>query len=112
MQLAAQDRLTAGDVRNAAENAWWAANFTAKAHTGVAPADFRETGRGLRSLAASEPSVRGLSNRYYSLRAVLHEECYDSGMCEPIEEVVRFIRETADYIRDAERLAERKGDED
>ena len=108
MQLAAQDRLSAGDVRNAAENAWWAANFAAKAivvaRTGVMPLDFRDAGRKLGALASSEIDVRDLSSRYYSLRVVLHEECYDSGMCEPIEEVVRLIRETADYIRNAERL--------
>jgi hypothetical protein len=110
MQLAAQDRLSAGDVRNAAENAWWAANFAAKAlivaRTGVMPLNFRDTGRGLGAMASSEPGVRDLSSRYYSLRVVLHEECYDSGMCEPIEGTVRLIRETADLIQDAERLAE------
>ena len=95
-----QDRLSAGDVRNAAENAWWVANFAAKAlivaRTGVMPLNFRDTGGGLGAMASSEPGVRDLSSRYYSLRVVLHEECYDSGMCEPIEGTVRLIRETAD----------------
>ena len=36
---------------------------------------------------------------------VLHGDCFYTGLCEPIEDTERLIRETADYIEQARRLA-------
>ena len=35
-----------------------------------------------------------------------HGECFYNGLCDPLEDTERRIRRTADYIDDAERLAE------
>ena len=44
--------------------------------------------------------------RYYTRQGTLHGHCFYMGLCDPIEETERRIRETADYIEDAQRLAE------
>ena len=33
-------------------------------------------------------------------------ECFYNGLCDPLDDTERRIRETSDYIEDAERLAE------
>ena len=43
--------------------------------------------------------------RYYTRQCHLHGDCFYAGLCEPIDDTERRIRETADYIDDAERLA-------
>ena len=48
--------------------------------------------------------VRG----YYARQGSLHGHCFYMGLCDPLEETERRIRETGDYIGDAERLAERE----
>ena len=37
---------------------------------------------------------------------MLHGECFYLGLCDPVSITERRIRETADYIDDAEALAE------
>ena len=49
-----------------------------------------------------------LVRRYYTRQGSLHGHCFYMGLCDPLEETERRIRETADYIDDAERLAERE----
>ena len=44
--------------------------------------------------------------RYYTRQGTLHGHCFYMVLCDPIEETERRIRETADYIEDAQRLAE------
>ena len=43
--------------------------------------------------------------RYYTRQGRLHGGCFYNGLCDPIEDTERRIRETADYIGDAERMA-------
>ncbi len=49
--------------------------------------------------------VDRLVGRFYSRQAQLHGECFYLGLCEPAEATARRIRETSDYIADAENLA-------
>ena len=101
--------LAEGDIRDAAEKAWCAAKRATDAlilaRTGVAPEISTDTARGLATLAGTERAFRDLRRRYHSRQSTLHGECFYLGICEPVDEVERRIRQTADYITDAERLA-------
>ena len=52
-----------------------------------------------------DSGVMTLVDRYYARQSQLHGECFYLGLCEPADATERRIRETAGYIRDAERLA-------
>ena len=105
----ALEMLEMGKIRNAAEKAWGATKRATDAlilaRTGHEPERTPDTSRGLRSLAESDPRARSLVGRYYSRQGALHGDCFYLGFCEPLEDTERRIRETADYIADAERLA-------
>ena len=101
------ERLEQGDMRDAAEQAWCATKRSTDAlilaRTGVEPGTTAITTDELDHLAGRDASVKTLVGRYYSRIIQLHGACFYNGMCN--EETERRIRETADYIRDAERLA-------
>ena len=101
--------LEAGDIRDAAEKAWCATKRATDAlvlaRTGTEPEFSSDTSRGLLVLAEADGAVSPLIGRYYSRQGHLHGECFYHGVCEPAAEVERRIRQTADYINDAERLA-------
>ena len=101
--------LEAGDVRDAAEKAWCATKRATDAlilaRTGVEPEQSPDTSRGLLMLAEQDRAVSPLIGRYYSRQGHLHGACFYLGVCEPVDEVDRRIRETADYINDAARLS-------
>ena len=101
--------LEAGDIRDAAEKAWCAAKRATDAlilaRTGVEPEQSPDTSRGLLMLAEQDRAVSPLIGRYYSRQGHLHGACFYLGVCEPVDEVDRRIRETADYINDAARLS-------
>ena len=101
--------LAEGDIRDAAEKAWCATKRATDAlilaRTGVEPQFSPDTSRGLARLASADRAVNTLVGRYYSRQGQLHGTCFYLGVCEPVDEVERRIRQTADYIRDAERLA-------
>ena len=101
--------LEVGDIRDAAEKAWCATKRATDAlilaRTGELPELSPDTSRGLLILAEADGAVSPLIGRYYSRQGHLHGECFYHGGCEPIGEVHRRIRQTADYINDAERLA-------
>ena len=109
MQEAALERMAAGDIRDAAEKAWCAAKRATDAlilaRTGEEPRRSPDTGSGLRALERLEPAAGSLRARYYERQGALHGECFYIGLCEPVEGIERLIRETADYIEDARRLA-------
>ena len=109
MHAAALERLAAGDIRDAAEKAWCAAKRATDAlvlaRTGELPPKSPDTSRALRTMAAAEPAMRDLRNRYLARQAALHGDCFYTGQCEPVEDTVLLIRETADYIEQARRLA-------
>ena len=101
--------LEAGDVRDAAEKAWCATKRATDAlilaRTRTEPEFSSDTSRGLLMLAEEDSAVSPLIGRYYSRQGHLLGECFYHGICEPAAEVERRIRQTADYINDAERLA-------
>lgn len=108
MHTAALDRMAAGDIRDAAEKAWCATLRATEAlvlaRTGQPPTTSTAAGRRLRSLAESESSLRDLRLRYADRQAVLHGECFYHEYCQPVV-TERLIRETPNYIRDAEALS-------
>ena len=102
--------LEAGDIRDAAEKAWCATKRATDAlilaRTGEESEFSPDTTRGLVRLAATDNAINNLLvGRYYSRQGHLHGTCFYLGICEPVDEIHRRIRETADYISDAERLA-------
>ena len=109
LQASAVDRLAQGDIRDAAEKAWGATKRATDAlilaRTGHDPERTPATSRELQSLAQREPAVESLVGRYYTRQGQLHGDCFYLDLCEPRDAVERRIRETADYIGDAERLA-------
>ena len=109
MYDSALDRMTAGDFPDAAEKAWCAAKRATDAlilaRTGSLPPRSPDTSRGLRRLAESDRNTQTLHDRYFARQALLHGECFYTGLCDPIDATERLIRETIDFIRDAERLA-------
>ena len=102
-------QLEAGDIRDAAEKAWCATKRATDAlitaRTGVEPEFSPDTTRGLVRMAAADSAINSLVGRYYSRQGHLHGTCFYLGDCEPVDEVHRRIRQTADYITDAMRLA-------
>ena len=103
-------RLEAGDIRDAAEKAWCATKRATDAlilaRTGEEPEIASDRSRGMGRLATDDYAVRPLHKRYHVTLAYLHGTCFSLGVCEPIDEVERRIRQTADYISDAARLAD------
>jgi hypothetical protein len=101
--------LEAGDVRDAAEKAWCATKRATDAlilaRTEEEPQISSETSRGLATLATQDQAFRRLRRRYHSRQSTLHGDCFYLGICEPFDDVERRIRQTADYITDAERLS-------
>ena len=101
-------------VRNAAEKAWGATkratDALALARTGEEPELPAETASGLRQLQAEDAAIREarLVARYYTRQGSLHGHCFYMGLCDPLDDTERRIRETADYITDAEALADRE----
>ena len=101
------ERLEEGDIRDAAEKAWCATRSATDALimaiTGEPPSTTAATTNNLDSLARRITDVRQLQGRYYSRIHNLHGLCFYAGFCN--DQTERRIRETANYIRDAERLA-------
>lgn len=112
LQANALEMLAQGRVRNAAEKAWGATKRASDAlilaRTGEEPERTPETGHGLVVLSSLDEAVEaaGLVARYYTRQGHLHGTCFYNGLCGPLEETERRVRETSDYIDDAQRLAE------
>ena len=101
-------QLEQGHIRNAAEKAWGATKRATDAlilsRTGELPGTTAMTSNALDDLTAEVGQARSLVGRYYSRISQLHGQCFYNGICHPVH-TERRIRETADYIRDAEALA-------
>ena len=110
MYAAALERLADDDIRDVSEKAWCATRRATDAlilaRTGVEPEKSPDTTRGLDTLASQDTAVKPLVGRYFSRQGQLHGLCFYYGWCEPLSETERRIRETIDYIQDAERLAD------
>ena len=100
--------LAQGEIRNAAEKAWGATRRATDAlilaRTGELPPTTAATTHGLLNLAEESADYETLVGRYFTRISYLHGSCFYNGMCDPVH-TERRIRETADYIRNAETLA-------
>ena len=109
MYADALERWATGDIRDAAEKAWCATlrstNALILARTGEEQEKTPETSGRLDKLARQEPAASSLVGRYYARQQRLHGDCFYSGILTYPEEIERRIRETIDYIADAEALA-------
>lgn len=110
MHSEALERLAAGDIRDASEKAWRATkratNALILARTGQEPTTTSQTSGGLRVLARNDERYRSLRSRYNTCISELHSSCFYDGHCEPVDLLSEVIRDTDQYIRDAEILAE------
>ena len=108
MHSSAVERLDAGDIRDAADKAWCATKRATDAlilaRTGEEPGTTAMTSDGLDDLARQDNRVKTLVGRYYSRIHQLHGQCFYNGRCAS-PDTERRIRETANYIHDAEELA-------
>ena len=106
----ALERLEQGDIRDAAEKAWCATKRATDAlilaRTGQAPRTTSQTSGGLRALAHADPRCQPLRPRYALRISELHAGCFYDGHCEPEDLMAQTIRETLQYIQDAENLAD------
>ncbi len=102
-------QLEQGSLRNAAEKAWGttkrATDALLLARTGQEVNRTSQTSGGIRALGQENRELASLRSRYSDRAHYLHGDCFYDGQCEPEEFVAGLIRETIDYIRDAERLA-------
>ena len=101
--------LESGDIRDAAEKAWCATKRATEALllavTGELPPTTVGVSSGLRALGRRSEVARSLSGRYGVVAQFLLHDCFYNGHCEPLEDTERLIRESAQYITDAEALA-------
>lgn len=105
----ALERLEQGDIRDASEKAWCATKRATDAlivaRTGQEPEKAPITSRELRRLALRDGRLDSVVSWYCVNRGMLHGDCFYLGLCEPIEDTDRRIRETALYIQQTESLA-------
>ena len=104
----ALEMLDQGKIRNSAEKAWGAAKRATDAlvlaRTGEEPGTTAITSDALDALARQDSQVKTLVGRYYSRISQLHGQCFYDGRCAS-PDTERRIRETVNYIQDAENLA-------
>lgn len=109
MQMQALERLAADDIRDAAEKAWCATKRATDglllAKTGREPQTPAQTAGGLRALAFQDARFQRLRSFYNTCVKELHSDCFYDGHCEPAGQLAETIRETGQYIGDAEGLA-------
>jgi len=111
----ALNELEGGRVRDAAEKAWGA---TVRATDDLIFARIEEkpvrtdlTTRRLHELALKDPELdEKLLGRYHTRKDFLHGICFYMGVCEPLDSIIRRIKETKDYINDARKLAKKIND--
>ncbi len=110
LHAAALERVAAGDLRDAADKAWYAIRNAAVAlilaHTGQEPRTSGQVNRALRRLRHQSAQWENLYLRYSSAQRVLHGVAFYDGRLDPEDELIIDIRAAADYIRDAAELAQ------
>ena len=105
----ALNMLEQGLLRNAAEKAWCATKRATDAlilaRTGVEPRTSGQTMRRLRQLRGEDPSLEPLRKAYGTRQSFLHGACFYDGILEPADDIIRDVRETIQYIKDAQAKA-------
>ena len=109
LQVQALWLLSEGDVRDAAEKAWCATKRATEAlvlaRTGREPEAPSQTSAGLRRLAHEDERFQSLRNHFNACVKELHVDCFYDGHCEPEEDVATTIRNTGQFIDQAESLS-------
>ena len=75
------------------------------ARTGEEPRTSGQTMRMLRRLRRQDSSLEPLRLGYGLRQSFLHDACFYDGILEPAEDIIRDVRETVEYISDAESMA-------
>ena len=105
----ATEMLAMGKLRNAADKAWCATKRATDAlilaRTGEEPRTSGQTMRMIRQLRRQDPTLEPLRARYGYRQSFLHGACFYDGILEPEEDISDDVRETIDYIQDAEVMA-------
>ena len=106
---AAMTLMLTGDLREATLKASDATDSAAyaliTARSVEAPRTGGGIGYGLRIICEREPNVASFSAEYTHRVGVLFVQCNMNNDFDPIEEVIQLVRETDQFIGDAERLA-------
>ncbi len=101
--------LEKGNIRDAAEKAWGATvratNGLILARTEEEPRTTSRTRIAIEREAEKDQHLDSLRLHYLSRETSLHGGCFYDGICEPKEALERRIRETAQFIDDAKKLA-------
>ena len=99
-----------GDLRDAAEKAWGAANKATTAlvlaRTDILPERSPQVTHGLVSLADDDFRLVDLRRAYFAYQGLLHGQYFYDGRLGRPSTVMTEIREVGDYIREAERWAD------
>ena len=97
MHEASLERLTAGDIRDAAEKAWCATKRATEAliltRTGSPPrlpSNTSQVSRGIRVLGLEGGLFKSLQDRFGACARYLHSDCFFNGNCEPQESTEGF----------------------
>ncbi len=105
----ALEMLEAEKLRNAAEKAWGATKRATDAlilaRIGESPRTSGRTSRRIFELARRDRGLTDLLKDYDHRQRRLHGKCFYDGDCEPADGITSLIRETSDYIQNAEKLA-------
>ena len=107
----ALEQLDSGKLRNAAEKAWGATKRATDAlilaRIGELPQTSGRTSRRILEMGRNDPGVKALVLQYDHRQRQLHGRCFYNGNCEPEDVLSELVRDTRDYIREAEELAGR-----
>ena len=105
----ALEMLEEGRLRNAAEKAWGATKRATDglilARTGTEPRTSGQTMLMLQRLRRQDPSLEPLRLQYGYCLSFLLGSCFYDGVLEPADAIIDDVRETIEYIRNAEVMA-------
>ena len=105
----ALDMLDQGRLRNAADKAWVATKRATDtlilARTGAEPRTSGQTMRMIRQLRRQDPALEPLRLRYGHRQSFLHGACFYGGILEPQDDIIPDVRETVEYIQEAQAMA-------
>ncbi len=103
----ALERFEAGDIRDACGEAWNATRAATRAAAlshGEDPQNTNHISSWIRRMGRQEPEFSGMPLMYSARAQFLHQQAsYDGHVDDP--DIPDLIRDTADYIRQAQRLA-------
>ena len=106
----ALEMLEEGRLRNAADKAWGATKRATDAlilaRTGEEPRTSGQTMRMVRQLRRLDAALEPLRLRYGHRQSFLHGACFYDGILEPEDDIIADVRETLEYIQEAEALAQ------